>query len=79
MKSILTGMIEKNSWQGLEDFFNALAKSLHLEAEETAIATVKRKSRRRRRPSIPRVSLEEIRPIRGCESNNIKLFFLLID
>lgn len=58
-------MIEKNSWQGLEDFFSALAKSLHIEAEETANATIKRKSRRRRRPSIPRVSLEEIRPIRG--------------
>ncbi|KRT84577.1 hypothetical protein AMK59_896, partial [Oryctes borbonicus] len=62
---LVKGMIEKNSWQGLEDFFSALAKALHIEAEEAAIATVKRKSRRRRRPSIPRVSLEEIRPMRG--------------
>lgn len=58
-------MIEKNSWQGLEDFFSALAKALHIEAEEAASTTTKRKSRRRRRPSIPRGSLEEIRPMRG--------------
>ncbi|KAK9711679.1 GRAM domain-containing protein 1B-like [Popillia japonica] len=62
---LVKGMIEKNSWQGLEDFFSALAKALHIEAEEAASTTTKRKSRRRRRPSIPRGSLEEIRPMRG--------------
>ena len=57
------GMIEKNSWQGLEDFFSALARSLHIEAEETVHLAIKRKSRRRRAPSISRPCLIDKRPI----------------
>lgn len=59
----ILGMIEKNSWQGLEDFFSALARSLHIEAEETVHLAIKRKSRRRRAPSISRPCLIDKRPI----------------
>lgn len=66
------GMIEKNCWQGLEEFFIALNKALCLEAEEAVDPTIKRKSRRKRRQqSIVRTSaIEDIRPNRG------KHFFL---
>lgn len=46
---IILGLIEKNCWSGLEEFFNSLAKSLHLECEEIIHPVVKRKARRRRK------------------------------
>ncbi|GLV31450.1 GRAM domain containing 1B [Carabus blaptoides fortunei] len=49
---LVKGLIEKNSWIGLEDFFNSLAKALHLECEEIIHPVVKRKSRRRRKAPI---------------------------
>ncbi|XP_017771211.1 PREDICTED: GRAM domain-containing protein 1A-like [Nicrophorus vespilloides] len=56
-------MIEKNCWQGLEDFFTNLGSALVEHSKETISITVKRKSRRRRRPlSIQRPSSEEIEP-----------------
>lgn len=61
-------MIEKNCWQGLEEFFQSMTKALCAEAEETTGPAIKRKSRRKRRqPSIGRTgsTIEDIRPTRG--------------
>lgn len=58
---ILVGMIEKNCWAGLEDFFLHLSRALQAEGEEN-IPELKRKSRRKRRiHNIPRHSLEDTR------------------
>lgn len=46
---IFLGIIEKNCWQGLEDFFSALSKALFIECEEQIHPVIKRKSRRRRK------------------------------
>lgn len=42
-------MIEKNCWQGLDDFLTSITKALHTEGEEMTHSVVKRKSRKRRR------------------------------
>ncbi|XP_074033208.1 GRAM domain containing 1B isoform X4 [Leptinotarsa decemlineata] len=56
---LVKGMIERNTWAGLEDFFSHLKKALHAEVEEN-IPDVKRKSRRKRRlHAIPRSIMEE--------------------
>ncbi|XP_018565494.1 GRAM domain-containing protein 1B isoform X2 [Anoplophora glabripennis] len=58
---LVKGMIERNCWAGLEDFFAHLARALHAEGEEN-IPELKRKSKRKRRlHSIPRCSLEDAR------------------
>ncbi|KAJ8921707.1 hypothetical protein NQ315_010617 [Exocentrus adspersus] len=58
---LVKGMIERNCWAGLEDFFTHLSKALHAEGEEN-VPESKRKSRRKRRlHSIPRCSLEDTR------------------
>ncbi|XP_022906025.1 protein Aster-B isoform X2 [Onthophagus taurus] len=67
---LVKGMIEKNSWQGVEDFFSALAKALHIEAEESTNLTEKHRSGRRRRPIIQRpIPKEMIRPVRSSIPN----------
>lgn len=60
-------MIEKNCWQGLEEFYNALTKALCTEAEEIAGTAIKRKSRRKRssRSIVRPGPIEDIRPHRG--------------
>lgn len=63
--SSFVGMIEKNCWQGLEEFFQSLNRALCQEAEESSLPTIKRKSRRKRRQqSIVRAgsTIEDIRP-----------------
>ncbi|XP_077287554.1 protein Aster-B-like isoform X2 [Arctopsyche grandis] len=53
---IVKTFIEKNCWQGLEDYFECFSKALHAEVEDER-GPLKRKSRRRRRlPGLPRES-----------------------
>lgn len=55
------GMIERNVWSGLEDFFSKLKEALQTEGEEN-IPEQRRKSRRKRRlHNLPKYSLEDIR------------------
>lgn len=71
------GMIEKNCWQGLEEFFQALTRALCTEAEESAGPAIKRKSRRKRRQqSIARSgsNIEDIRPSIGRGKRNDNIF-----
>lgn len=49
--SFAKGIIEKNCWQGLEEFYSALSKALLIECEEQIHPVIKRKSRRRGRKS----------------------------
>ncbi|KAG5861896.1 hypothetical protein JTB14_007495 [Gonioctena quinquepunctata] len=59
---LVKGMIERNCWSGVEDFFAHLSRSLHLEGEEN-IPELKRKSRRKRRlHTIPRNIMEDYDP-----------------
>ncbi|KAJ8970115.1 hypothetical protein NQ317_000569 [Molorchus minor] len=56
---VVKGMIERNAWAGLDDFFTHLIRGLSIEGEEN-IPDIKRKSRRKRRlHSIPRIGLQE--------------------
>lgn len=58
---LVKGMIERNVWSGLEDFFTKLKDALQTEAEEN-VPEQRRKSRRRRRmSSMPRYSIEDVR------------------
>lgn len=44
------GVIEKNCWAGLEEYFNSLVKALAVECEESSgSGGLKRKTRKRRR------------------------------
>ncbi|XP_065170419.1 protein Aster-B isoform X2 [Atheta coriaria] len=62
---LVKGMIEKNCWSGLEDFYACLSKALLIEAEEYATPAVKRKSRRRRRQHSIRAPIaDDLRPPR---------------
>ncbi|KAF7264549.1 hypothetical protein GWI33_023065 [Rhynchophorus ferrugineus] len=55
------GMIERNVWSGLEDFFSKLKEALQAEGEEN-VPEQRRKSRRKRRiHTLPKYSLEDIR------------------
>ncbi|KAF2903329.1 hypothetical protein ILUMI_02855 [Ignelater luminosus] len=66
---LVKGFIEKNCWQGMEDFYKSLSKALYAESEE-AIPAVKRKSRRRRRcQSIQRQEIEITHSTIGALSN----------
>jgi len=66
---LVKGFIEKNCWQGMEDFYKSLSKALYTESEEQ-IPAVKRKSRRRRRGrSIQRPEIEVPHPAIGALSN----------
>ncbi|XP_066154855.1 protein Aster-B-like isoform X1 [Euwallacea fornicatus] len=57
---LVKGMIERNVWSGLEDFFAKLKEALQAEGEEN-VPEQRRKSRRRRRlSSMPRYSLEDL-------------------
>lgn len=69
---LVKGMIEKNCWQGLEEFYSALTKALVTEAEEFTGPAIKRKSRRKRRQhSLARAgTIEDIRPTRGDDFRN---------
>ncbi|RZC41619.1 GRAM domain-containing protein 1B-like, partial [Asbolus verrucosus] len=69
---LVKGMIEKNCWSGLEDFYASLSKSLHLEGEEN-VPDIKRKSRRKRRiHSMPRPGVEDPRSLMGA-TNRMKM------
>lgn len=67
---IVKSMIEKNCMTGLDDYYAALSKALHLECEEN-VSDVKRKSRRKRRiHSMPRQGVEDLRSLIGSGSRN---------
>ncbi|XP_031334333.1 protein Aster-B-like isoform X3 [Photinus pyralis] len=66
---LVKGFIEKNCWQGLEDYFKSLSKALYTESEEI-IPTLKRKSRRRRLVrAIPRSDAEIVHPAISARSS----------
>nr|XP_012149577.1 PREDICTED: GRAM domain-containing protein 1B-like isoform X3 [Megachile rotundata] len=53
------GVIEKNCWAGLEEYFTSLVKALTIECEESSgSGGVKRKARRRRRATGPGIVLQ---------------------
>ncbi|XP_029045428.2 LOW QUALITY PROTEIN: protein Aster-B-like [Osmia bicornis bicornis] len=53
------GVIEKNCWAGLEEYFTSLIKALTIECEENSgTGGVKRKARRRRRATGPGIVLQ---------------------
>lgn len=55
----ITGVIEKNCWAGLDEYFSSLIKALTMECEENSGSVgVKRKARRRRRATGPGISLQ---------------------
>lgn len=57
---LVKGMIERNVWSGLEDFFSQLKEALQAEGEEN-IPEQRRKSRRKRRlHTLPMYSLEDV-------------------
>ncbi|XP_050300995.1 protein Aster-B-like [Anthonomus grandis grandis] len=57
---LVKGMIERNVWSGLEDFFGKLKDALQVECEENV--PEQRKSRRKRRlHSMPKYSTEDLR------------------
>ncbi|KAF5288678.1 hypothetical protein FQA39_LY15320 [Lamprigera yunnana] len=61
--------IEKNCWQGMEDYFKSLSKALYTEIEE-AVPAIKRKSRRRRLVrSIQRTDTENAHSTLGVLAN----------
>ncbi|XP_060524712.1 protein Aster-B-like isoform X2 [Cylas formicarius] len=58
---IVKGMIERNVWSGVDDFFCSLKEALQTEGEEN-IPEKRRKSRRKRRMhTLPKFSLEDVR------------------
>lgn len=64
---LIKGMIEKNCWQGLEDFYASLGKALHEEEEEEEVVTSRiiSKGSKRRVPRIIKPCADERRPNRG--------------
>ncbi|XP_076663530.1 protein Aster-B isoform X1 [Andrena cerasifolii] len=53
------GVIEKNCWTGMEEYFSSLMKALGVECEEsTNTVGLKRKARRRRRATGPGITLQ---------------------
>ena len=61
------GLIEKNGWAGLEEYFGSLTKALAVECEESGscgVGGIKRKARRRRRVAVggPAVTLQSHPP-----------------
>ncbi|KAL3280124.1 hypothetical protein HHI36_017629 [Cryptolaemus montrouzieri] len=54
---LVKGMIEKNCWSGLEEFYSSLSKALQAEGEEY-VPDVKRKTKRKRKlHSAPRIEV----------------------
>ncbi|CAL7941744.1 unnamed protein product [Xylocopa violacea] len=52
-------VIEKNCWAGIDEYFTSLIKALTIECEENSGSVgIKRKARRRRRPTGPGISLQ---------------------
>ncbi|XP_076756914.1 protein Aster-B [Xylocopa sonorina] len=52
-------VIEKNCWAGIDEYFTSLMKALTIECEENSGSVgIKRKARRRRRPTGPGISLQ---------------------
>lgn len=64
---LVKGMIEKNVWQGFDDFYGSLTKALHNEADESSILTRKasKTSQKRRAPRLPRSLPDSGRPSKG--------------
>ncbi|CAG9771072.1 unnamed protein product [Ceutorhynchus assimilis] len=57
---LVKGMIERNVFNGLEDFLGKLKEALHAEGEENIPEQRKKSRRKRRMHSLPRYSAEDI-------------------
>ncbi|KAL1518139.1 hypothetical protein ABEB36_001809 [Hypothenemus hampei] len=60
---LVQGMIERNVWSGLEDFFSKLKEALHAESQVKGPKKVKKYDKKGRMHSLPRRSLEEPGPL----------------